>query len=163
MSFSGLYTNSELIMTNCEAKTNEEVIKLLVNIAMKQGFVEDIFLEKILERERAFPTGLPIKIPIAIPHIHEGCLKSFLAVAVMKEPVKFDSMDGSNEPIMAKMIFLFGITDPSQQTQVLSKFCDLFQDEDLIKELIAINESNELLRKLKDALGDLLLTETETI
>jgi len=159
MSFTGLVTSPSMILTDCEAKSDVEVIKLLSGLEMEQGYVEEIFIEKIIEREKAYPTGLPTEVQIAIPHVHDGCKKSFFSAAVLKEPVKFGSMDGSDDPIMANIVFLFGITDPSHQVKVLRKFSEVFQDADLLRDLISTRDNKELLTKLKGALGDYIIIQ----
>jgi len=157
MDFTGLKTSPTMIITNCNAKSDVEVISLLSDLAQEQNYVNEQFKEKILEREKDYPTGLPTEIPIAIPHVHDGCLKSFFSVAVLNEPVGFASMDGSEEQIMAKIIFLFGITDPSHQTAVLRKFCTIFQDVNRLGEYIACRERDLLLNQLKEDLGDYII------
>lgn len=157
MAFTGLRTSPSLIVTDCNAKTDEEVITLLSRLAQEQGYVNEIFLEKILEREKAYPTGLPTAVPIAIPHVHDGCLESFFSAAVLKDPVDFGSMDGSDDPVSAMMVFLFGITDPSHQTAVLRKFSLVFQDAELLKKYISTKEDHVLLAELKETLGDYIL------
>jgi PTS system galactitol-specific IIA component len=157
MSFSGLRSSPSMIITDCDAKTDTEVIRLLSNLALEQGFIEELFIEKILEREKAYPTGLPTEVQIAIPHVSDGCIKSFFSVAVLREPVKFASMDGSDDPIMAQIVFLFGITNPTHQVKVLKKFCTIFQDSNLLRDCISIKDRKELLSMLKTALGDYIV------
>jgi PTS system galactitol-specific IIA component len=157
MEFEGLYANSGLIVSNCEAKTSEEVIRLLSGLALEQKCIEPIFIEKLLEREKAYPTGLPTEVPIAIPHVHDGCLRSFFSMAVLKEPVAFNCMGDPDEKIWTRLVFLFGITDPSQQTKVLRKFSTIFQDNDFLNKCIGCSDSKELLSLMKGVLDDYIV------
>jgi PTS system galactitol-specific IIA component len=153
MDFSGLHTCPAMVVTDCEAESDEEVIALLSELARERNYVNEVFKEKILEREREFPTGLPTEVPIAIPHVHDGCLESFFSVAVMKKPVAFQPMDGSEAPVMSRIVFLFGITDPSHQTEVLGKFCTIFQNAELLYHYIATKDRELLLNRLTEDLG----------
>ena len=73
----GLYTNQTMILTEVTAGNAEEVIRLLAGKAMENDLIEPEFITAVLAREKEYPTGLPTAVPIAIPHIHDGCLKSF--------------------------------------------------------------------------------------
>jgi PTS system galactitol-specific IIA component len=157
MDFSGLNTCPSMVLTDCEAESDEEVITLLSELAHSRNYVNEIFKEKILEREREFPTGLPTEVPIAIPHVHDGCLESFFSVAVMKKPIAFQSMDGSEEPVMTRIVFLFGITDPSHQTEVLKRFCAVFQNTALLRGYLEIKDRERLLERLKEDLCGTIL------
>lgn len=155
--FKGLYTNPNMIITNCEAKTSEEVIRVLAGVAHKEACVDPTFVENILEREHSYPTGLPTVIPIAIPHVHEGCTRSFFAMAVLKEPVKFGNMGDPDSTVDTKLVFMFGITEPSEQTKVLRKFSTMFQDEKFLNSCIECLDNNQLLELMKDMLGEYIV------
>ena len=47
-----------LILSDLEAKTNREALRKIVEHLMKEGYVEEGYLQKLLEREKQFPTGL---------------------------------------------------------------------------------------------------------
>ncbi len=156
MSFSGLHC-SNMILTDLIAGTDEEVIQTLCGLALEKGYIEELFIEKIIERERDFPTGICTEIPLAIPHVHDGCLQSFFSMATLKEPVAFDPMDGSSEKLNVQIVFLFGITDPSQQTKVLVKFCEMFQNSGLLRKLIHTEDKEQMMALLKENLGDYIV------
>lgn len=115
----GLYTNQTMMLTDAEAADSKAVIEMLCGKAMENKCIEPEFVTAILAREKEYPTGLPTVVPIAIPHIHDGCIRSFFSMAVLKEPVKFQCMGDPDEMVETRLIFLFGITDPSYQTAVL--------------------------------------------
>lgn len=147
-----LRSEMDLIHLNVNAHTTEELLRELCQYVLEKKFIEPLFVEKIIEREKSFPTGLPTDIPIAIPHIHDGCINSFFSMAICKDPIEFESMDGSDEKIPAKLIFLFGITDPSQQTKVLMKFCEIFQNNEVLTSILNANNKKELVKILKNIL-----------
>lgn len=152
-----LATDPDVILTDIEADTQMEIIKILCDKALEKGYITELFTQKILEREKEFPTGLPTAVPVAIPHIHDGCLQSFFSMATLKKPVAFESMDGDDAAVNTEMVFLFGITDPSQQCAVLMKFCELFQNVELMEKIRDSKDTEQLITYLKIALGEYLL------
>ncbi len=157
MEFEGLYASPDMVVSGCTAKNSEEVIRLLSNLALEQKCIEPIFIEKILEREKEYPTGLPTEVPIAIPHVHDGCLKSFFSMAALTESVEFFCMGDPEEKVSTRLVFLFGITDPSRQTMVLKKFSTIFQDSDFLNQCIKCTDKVELLNLMKGVLGEYLV------
>ena len=101
----GLYTNPTMILTGVQAEDAESVIRLLCDKAMDNGCIEPVFVQAILEREKEYPTGLPTMVPLAIPHIHDGCLRSFFSMAVLDEPVSFRCMGDPDEVIETRLVF----------------------------------------------------------
>ena len=134
----------------------EEVVNKLSQCAMTKGFVDETFAVNVMRREREYPTGLQMGVPIAIPHIHEGCLESFFAMALPDDPVSFFNMGDSSEELFVEIVFLFGITDPSEQAAVLKKFARTFQRAEVLEELRDSTSTEELARKIKNVLGDMV-------
>lgn len=155
----GLYTNQTMILTEVTAGNAEEVIRLLAGKAMENDLIEPEFITAVLAREKEYPTGLPTAVPIAIPHIHDGCLKSFFSMAVLKNPVSFRCMGDPDETVEAPLVFLFGITDPSYQTAVLKKFSTIFQDEETLEKLKNVTDAEELMNQMKGLLDEYLVTD----
>lgn len=148
-----LFTNEELILTNLSVKNKSEIIKSLGKKALALGYIEEEFINNVLDREKDFPTGLEMALPIAIPHIREGCKKSFLSMASLKNPIAFKAMEDSDKEIMVELVFMFGITDPSDQLEILKKLVDVFQDKDALESLKKASTSEEVLEKLRWLMG----------
>lgn len=155
----GLITSQEMIITGLKAKNAEDVMQKLCGRALQNNYITPEFMTALTEREKEYPTGLPTGVPIAIPHIHDGCLKSFFSMAITEEPVTFGCMGDPDEKIETRLIFLFGITDPGCQTAVLRKFSSIFQDDEVMNELLLIHSPNILLKKMKELLDDYLITK----
>lgn len=155
----GLYTNQSMMITRVKAGNEEEIIRMLCAKAMDNGCINEEFITAILAREKEYPTGLPTEVPIAIPHIHDGCLKSFFSMAVLENPVAFRCMGDPDETVDVRLVFLFGITDPSYQTAVLKKFSTIFQDEEALNGLTSAEDASVLMEKMKGLLDEYLVTE----
>lgn len=133
-----------------------EIITELFKRAKENALVSDLFLEKILERELQYPTGLKMQISFAMPHISDGCLNPFVTIATLESPVDFLSMDRSGEKVPVSIVLLFGVLDMKNQVKVLQSFAKLFQDQNFMQSLIESNSEMEVINKLKEKLGDLI-------
>lgn len=155
----GLYANQSMILTKVDSENAEGVIRLLCEKAKDNGCIEPVFVDAILAREKEYPTGLPTAVPIAMPHIHDGCLRSFFSMAVLNQPVTFQCMGDPDEAVETRLVFVFGITDPSYQTAVLKKFSTIFQSEEALNNLLGTETEEELMKKMKSFLDEYLITD----
>ena len=147
--------NERLILLNQRFESGAGVIARLAELARDEGFVEDLFVARIQEREKEYPTGLPMPIPLAIPHIGDGCVVPFVSVATLASPVVFKNMDRSGDDVQARIVFLFGILDPKSQLAVLRKFAKAFANGDDVGKLLASDTPGALLRNLNGILDGL--------
>lgn len=159
MSVVGLHTKSHMIVQNCNCEDAEDVIHMLSELAHKEGYVTEEFFGAILEREKSYPTGLPTEVPIAMPHVHDGCNRTFFAMATLNSPISFRCMGDPDTILDVRHVFLFGITDPSQQTEVLRKFSMAFRDSEFLNACTAVGEQTQLLELIKEKLSDCLIFE----
>jgi len=148
--------NKELIKLKQDKENAIDVITDLAGVAYEQGLVDETYLPAILKRESEYPTGLPFALPIAIPHIDTGCKTSFVSVMTLNEPVDFMSMDLSGDVLPTKIVFVFGILDPSQQLEILKQFAVSFANQERIEKLLEIEDKDDFLTELNDLLGGLL-------
>lgn len=149
-------TNEGLILLQQTFKDSAEAIDTLAALAKDQGLVTDLYIEKIQEREVEFPTGLEMPIPLAIPHIADGCNEPFVSIATLAEPVIFKSMDRSGDDVAVQIVFLFGIIDPKSQLAVLRKFAAAFSDKAAVEKLLKAETKAGLLQELDGILDGLL-------
>lgn len=154
-----LHTDADLLALSYEAENSEQVIRELGKRVLAKGYIDEEFIEKLLAREKEFPTGLETAYPIAIPHVDGNCHKPFLAVAVLKNPVTFMAMDGSGKELDVRCVFLFGITDPQQQVEILKKFIFAFREEENLKKIHEATDKEETLKILKLLLDDGLVVD----
>lgn len=150
-------TNTGLILIKQPFSSQLEIIQALSKLAHQQGLVNDIFLEKIVIREEEYPTGLELPIPVAIPHIEDGCQQPFVSIATLDQPVIFKSMDRSGDDIPVRIVFLFGITNPKEQLVVLRKFASAFSKKADMQKLLDATTSQDLLEELQQILEGYLV------
>lgn len=143
--------NEELILTDLECLTSDDVIKSLSERLYHAEYVKQGFAEAVLNREREFPTGLPSEIPVAIPHCDPAyCNHSAIALGLLKNPVAFGEMGSNNHTVLVDIVFLLALNDPNQQVAWLKRLADFFQNTNLLKDLrdsTSNIEAAKLLRK----------------
>lgn len=153
----GLSTSQDVIAVNFQAQTRQEVIEELGKRALEKQYINEDFIRDILAREEEFPTGLEMPVPIALPHIGTHCKQSFLSLAVLDSPVIFKAMDGSGQDLAVELVFLFGITNPADQVEVLKKFIFAFRERENLERLKTAGHPQLALEVLKTLLKESLL------
>lgn len=117
-----------------------EVIEILGQQMIDCNYVKETYTQAVLEREDILPTGLKAGIVnVAIPHTDVTHVnKSAVAIATLSEPVSFHLMEDPSKEAEVKIVFLLAVSQPKEQTELLSTLMSIFKD-------------NELLLKIKNA------------
>lgn len=147
--------SNELIHLNLELNDKEEVLAYLANDLTEKGYVTDEFQTAILEREEEYPTGIPAKVNIAIPHVDSKYVnQTKIAVATLVTPVKFSAMDNPQNEIDVHIVFMLAISDPHGHLTMLQKLMGLISNEAALKELLETNDKETVYEILKKNLED---------
>ncbi|WP_300123280.1 PTS sugar transporter subunit IIA [uncultured Enterococcus sp.] len=151
-----MYISENLIDLQLQSNSNQEAIKKLANLLLKENFVKESYLEAIIEREKVFSTGLQLKqIGVAIPHtdaIHVK--KQGIAIAKLVNPVNFKMMGNPEVDVPVSMMFMLAIKEPHKQLEFLQALINLFQNDDLIVTLSNIKNKKELINEFKKAIDE---------
>lgn len=142
----------ELAIIEMEVGSKEEALDLLGDRLFEQGFVKEGFVESILKREKAYPTGLPTEpYGVAIPHTDGDMVNtSTIAFANLKNPVKFLMMGTDDKLVDVKLIFMLALKSPDDQLDMLQKLVGLFQDPEMVLKLAEVKDVNELNELVQD-------------
>jgi PTS system galactitol-specific IIA component len=134
--------------------SSSEVISFLSRQLEIHGFVNDGFLEAVLERESKFPTGLYLgDINVAIPHTEiKYAKKSGVAIVRLMKPVYFRRMDYPDKEVEVSLVFLLSIVNPGEYVNFLSKLTQSFGDYAVVRQLFLTKSKDEFLKILKDSL-----------
>lgn len=145
--------SKELIFNNVNVTNREEALRFLASKLVEKEYVKDSYVEAVLERERVYPTGLPTETyGVAIPHtdiVHVN--EPGIGIAFLEEPVTFIMMGTDDVEITVKAIFMLAVKEPKEQLHLLEKLTDVFQDQQVLKDMLNLNEeeiSNMLNLKL---------------
>jgi PTS system galactitol-specific IIA component len=142
----------ELVLLHYEADSAEDALRALAAVLYDDGAVKDTYFDAMMERERAYPTGLPTEgIKVALPHAGvEHVHYSALAVATLAHPVKFHEMGAPDNELDVEIILMLANADPDEQVQTLRRLVDMFDEPASLVALKEAATSAEVVRLLRD-------------
>ncbi len=147
------------MLSGVKAATDTEVISLLADAAINIGYADQSFKDAVLKREKTDPTALNMNIPIAVPHVHTGCKKNFIAIATLENPVMFGNMADLKNTLGVQVVFLVGLECLSVQSRVLRNLFDAVQLSDNLNCYLNDSDSDGLLKSLIHSMGQNLTVE----
>lgn len=129
----------ENILLNLDVTDGAGVVEALTEAMETTGFVERMYAQDVLEREKVFPTGLPTEpIAVAIPHADPDHIhRSAVGIAMLAKPVAFGLMgtDGTEE-VAAQVVFLLAIKEREKQVEMLQQLIQLIQSGEVLQEMM---------------------------
>ena len=144
------YFNNKLITVIDGKHTKKEILNIMVDlIANNSDALPDKkdFLENILNREKVGSTG--IGMGIALPHARcENIKKIVVAVALLKESINFNSLDGEN----VKLLVMVG-APKNQGAEYLSLVGTLmrtFRNKEARNTLLEASNQQELIEAIAE-------------
>lgn len=142
---------ADAILLGVEAKTNEEVIRLLASRLHQLGYVKDSYADAVVKREQSMPTGLPLERTdnVAVPHTDpEHVLKAAIAMATLKTPVDFANMEDPEETVGVGTVFLLAINDKDKQIETLQSIMGAIQSPEILDGLKLAQTTDDLKKLL---------------
>ena len=135
------------VIAGLAAHTSEEVLSALADRLEAAGHVAPSFREAVLAREAKYPTGLPTRVPAAIPHTDpEHVLHPGLAIATLTDPVAFGEMgapDGTT--VSVQLVVMLVLKEAKSQIDALQHLVGRLQDAEAVENLLAV-QGDEALR-----------------
>lgn len=144
------YLKKELIKPNLHCRNQKEVFNIIYEEAFKNDYVKEEFLERIIDREKSYPTGIELSnYSVAIPHTDAELInEQFISIAVLREPVSFNLMDDGTKETNVNIVFLLGLNKPENQLSILQEIIKLIQNEDIIREILESKYEDKILEVL---------------
>ncbi len=142
--FVDLVKTENVFFSNAESK--DELIKELCNkISIYHKLSNEKLLSEVMAREELISTGL--EKHLAIPHAKVNVPNPLIAVAIHKQGIDFDSLDG----LPAKLIVLLVTpkNDPELQLKLLAEISKTLCDIEKIKKLVGSENATEFVINLK--------------
>ncbi|ABY92127.1 PTS sugar transporter subunit IIA [Thermoanaerobacter sp. X514] len=142
--------NKNLVTLNLEAKTKEEAITKLAELAQKEGKITSIdeYVKSVLDREKTYTTG--VGNGIAIPHGKSKAVKEAMIVfGKTTDGIEWDSLDG--KPV--NLIFLLGVPEENVDNvhlKILSQLSRKLMNDSFIEMLKKAVTVEEILNALSD-------------
>jgi PTS system galactitol-specific IIA component len=138
--------SEDLIIFAQDARA-EEVIALLYDQLAQNSYVEEPYLQVVLDREKQFPTGLPtLPYATAIPHGDpKGVKKTGVAVAILKTPADFLAMDSPKRALPVRLVFLLAVAEKSKQVPMIQWVSNVVRDQDTVRDLVHAGTPKEVM------------------
>lgn len=135
-----------LIFLNLKAVDNKEVLQIMGDAMIQEGYGEEGFTEALLEREKDYPTGLDVDgIGVAIPHTDvKHVKKEGISIAVLDEPIPFDAMGEEDCQITVKIVIMFTVAGKDKHIDRLLQLLAMIKDEQILKGLLAAKNKEEI-------------------
>lgn len=141
-----------LIFFNIRAKEEKEVLKIMGEALIQEGYAKLDYVQALVEREKNFPTGLKIQnMGVAIPHTDADYVeKEGIAIAVLREPVNFCMMGEEKKNISVKLIFMLTLLNPNTHIEYLQRILSVIQDAGVLKSLLTAANYKEVVQIIKE-------------
>ncbi|MCM3214143.1 PTS sugar transporter subunit IIA [Niallia taxi] len=147
--------DEEVVHLHVLAENREDVMATLSEDLKRHHYVKESFLSSILEREKVFPTGLPlVTMGVAIPHTDpEHVIRPMISVAVLENPVDFIMMGSENTIVNVDIVLMLAISDPAKQLSLLERLMGVFQNDAAMSQLKYATSAKELVEVLDKELN----------
>ncbi|MDN6195701.1 MAG: PTS sugar transporter subunit IIA [Tetragenococcus koreensis] len=141
------YINKDLLFLDLEVNSQEDLLLYMAKELNRHENVNEEFIKKVIEREKKFPTGLQIEeIGVAIPHSDvEYVNEPAVALAVLKNPINFYSMEDGKKIIPINVVFMLAVDDGNKQLKLLQEIMGLIQSKETLKNIIEADTKEEIL------------------
>jgi len=145
----------DCIIENLEAAAKEEALTIMSNMLLSKGYVKETFPAAILERERLYPSGLPMEgHKIAIPHTDaEHVNRSVILFARLAQPLEFSSMGDPDEKLQVSLISMFALAEKKEIGKMLEILITTYSDSAVLDAVLKASSAKEIYDILYQAVG----------
>jgi PTS system mannitol-specific IIA component len=128
------------IMLNAEVPDKESAIRLTGRLLVQNGYVEEPYIDKMLEREQVATTYMGNRV--AIPHGTEEAKQEVKSsgVVVVQVPAGVDFGDGNQAQL------LIGIAGKNNEhLEILSKIAIVCSEEENVQKIVQASSAEEVI------------------
>lgn len=137
------FFSEDLFFTEIDKKDSLGIIKSMAYALNTKGYVDDSYLDSVLEREEISPTS--IGNLVAIPHpIKPNALDSCIAIGILKKPIKW-----GEHTVQFVLLLALNEKDKEEFSSLFNRLWKLVQDKKLVAELCKASNFNEIITKLE--------------
>lgn len=149
--------NPSLILTEVDAQSYEDVMKVLGGTLIREGYAKDTYIEGLIEREKEYPTGLDVGgFGVAIPHTNVSHVnKQGIAIGILKKPVTFVQMGTDDEMVDVNLVFMLAVVDPAAHMEQLQRIISIIQDKEVLQSIVDAKETNKIIEIIKEKENEL--------
>lgn len=142
----------DLIFTDVDAKTTDDVFEQLGGALTKAGYGKKGYVQGLKDREEEYPTGLNIDgLGVAIPHTPVDYVNaSATCIGILREPVEFVEMGTDDDRVPVKIVFMLCVSDPNAHLEQLQRIIALIQDKAVMQKLTEVKDPEEIIRIVRE-------------
>ena len=132
--------NEKLIVSDLNVRKKEEAIIKMAELLQKEGYVEEGYCQKVLDRESFCPTSIGNEI--AIPHHYQEDINANkIVVARVRNPITWNNEE------KVRLIFLIAIKykEPLKVKMLFHYLYVLIENQELLKRVKAAETSGQIL------------------
>lgn len=117
---------------------------------LKQGLVDTAYFDKLIDREKRYPTALEMgSLNIAIPHVDFISKKeSKISLVTLKTPLSMYKMENPSQEIPVHIIILTLAKNNDEHLQMLEQLMSVFRNRSLLSKIYYANNTSEILNLL---------------
>lgn len=143
-----------LIYLNQDFSDRKDMFTKIGTELISKGLVKSVYIEKILEREENFPTGIDLGyMQVAMPHVEAQYVnENAMFIVTSKSGIEFDNAEDDGT-VNSKIIFGLIVKDSEKHIDFLMKLTELFQKEEVLEEIYNSNDQNKVIEILKENLN----------
>lgn len=118
------------ILLNCKAKAKEDVIREMGRMLYSSGYVDENYIEAMLQRENTFSTniGNGIAIPHGVEEAKKNIIKSGIGIMIFPEGTLW------NDDVVKIVIGIAGLGD--EHLDILANIADKLSTEEAVEDLL---------------------------
>lgn len=126
-----------------DIKNWEEAIRRGGELLRREGFIEQSYIEAMVNSVKEIGPYIVITEGVAMPHARpeKGALKVGMSLIILKEPIDFGNQE--NDPV--KLVLCFSAIDSKTHLKALSQLMILLEDKKAIEEIIQAKDKKEVL------------------
>mgnify|MGYP002169022322 FL=1 len=134
------------IFTDLDFENADALLHYMGGQLQQTGCVRETYPQAVVDREKEYPTGLPTEnIKVAIPHTGAAhVLRQAVAVATLKKPVLFYSIEQDGEQLPVEIVFMLALSDSDAHMDLLQAVMKMIQDDSFLQQLKATQDHRQI-------------------
>lgn len=130
------------IQTNVDAKDWKDAVTKTGKLLLKQGFIEDRYIDAMINKVEELGTYIVIAPHIAMPHARpeDGVKETSIAIVTLKTPLNFGHE--KNDPV--KLILALAAEDNETHLETLARLMEVLGDDTKLSNIMNSKSPEEL-------------------
>lgn len=141
------------VLLHPEVKDRVEILNVLGICLFNMGVVEEGYVERVIEREEKYPTGLQLSGSHNIALAHAGpelVNENAIVVGILKKPVDFFMMGEPEKSLPVKVVFMLAAVDfVSINGYVQNLLNGILLKHEIFEEIVSLADEDLISTKLK--------------